>query len=99
MRPAQLTPENSRNSWRNRRRSMRFNEAGAINAGKPREVQDRLAVALMASMRPAQLTPENPPWTRRTLGRRSRGFNEAGAINAGKLILLVNVSCFRNVLQ
>ena len=39
--------------------SERFNEAGAINAGKPEAARRDVPFARRASMRPAQLTPEN----------------------------------------
>ena len=59
MRPAQLTPENAARGWPSSTTiSRRFNEAGAINAGK-RRVRRRTAPSATVSMRPAQLTPEN----------------------------------------
>ena len=84
MRPAQLTPENPSPfgfGWRNG--PGRFNEAGAINAGKRDHVHAGLPEIEEASMRPAQLTPENMCVLRVT-GAEIPCFNEAGAINAGK---------------
>ena len=83
MRPAQLTPENP-----NHRREIpglqaRFNEAGAINAGKRGVTLANIKADMDVSMRPAQLTPENlSPFP--SDRPRQRRFNEAGAINAGK---------------
>ena len=60
-----------------------FNEAGAINAGKPQRGLEACSFQILASMRPAQLTPENTTicgWATII----AVGFNEAGAINAGK---------------
>ena len=62
MRPAQLTPENTRRGEAFRPRASYFNEAGAINAGKPLEEVSRKEKAPDTSMRPAQLTPENGSW-------------------------------------
>ena len=60
MRPAQLTPENAGRRDPGAASPSRFNEAGAINAGKRDDVLDLRLVDALASMRPAQLTPENP---------------------------------------
>ena len=59
MRPAQLTPENQRFRGREPHLFLRFNEAGAINAGKRVGAEVRVIRGPSASMRPAQLTPEN----------------------------------------
>ena len=83
MRPAQLTPENVCSQRIPMPSGGRFNEAGAINAGK-------LLLGVVpglrvddASMRPAQLTPENKVLP--TVPTPSTAcFNEAGAINVGK---------------
>ena len=66
MRPAQLTPENGAIRRRADESEARFNEAGAINAGKLFRRVGVCAIHAVASMRPAQLTPEN------TLGLRLR---------------------------
>ena len=83
MRPGQLTPENSPAPFSRAARRGRFNEAGAINPGKPRTGSAQLLGPRMASMRPGQLTPENPNSDRQPTVTR-RCFNEAGAINPGK---------------
>ena len=59
MRPGQLTPENEPSDSRDGQRHLRFNEAGAINPGKPRTAFDSASASDSASMRPGQLTPEN----------------------------------------
>ena len=59
MRPAQLTPENPGASRKCPRYCPGFNEAGAINAGKPLPLAPLRVDVQPASMRPAQLTPEN----------------------------------------
>ena len=83
MRPGQLTPENG--TWRGESNAFdaSFNEAGAINPGKPVGSWQFSTTDQGASMRPGQLTPENPPCIRRDRSSTSR-FNEAGAINPGK---------------
>ena len=58
MRPGQLTPENRALPIINACRCPCFNEAGAINPGKPPSVP-RQHNEVVASMRPGQLTPEN----------------------------------------
>ena len=82
MRPAQLTPENSAPPDARWSTADRFNEAGAINAGKHEDWINLSRIAY-ASMRPAQLTPENDRGDQARDPKRF-GFNEAGAINAGK---------------
>ena len=84
MRPAQLTPENVLQDRDDHRNEQGFNEAGAINAGKPPRWLSLTRTIGIASMRPAQLTPENAGMGGRIYGPYT-GFNEAGAINAGKL--------------
>ena len=64
MRPGQLTPENcvklESPGPRPIRRAASFNEAGAINPGKPIPAAGYAGRPLEnASMRPGQLTPEN----------------------------------------
>ena len=60
-----------------------FNEAGAINPGKPKRRQLTPPACLRASMRPGRLTPEN--WIKAVSGSMpALSFNEAGAINPGK---------------
>ena len=83
MRPGRLTPENLLRSKGLRSYRPRFNEAGAINPGKP-------------SPRPNSARPDAPgfneagainpgkPASDTGPGPRSRSFNEAGAINPGK---------------
>ena len=83
MRPAQLTPENSGMLRPAIDLHLRFNEAGAINAGKLHRRRQARTSAWRASMRPAQLTPENLSGAGRLL-KGQISFNEAGAINAGK---------------
>ena len=61
MRPGQLTPENSVGRSRIAIRIPDFNEAGAINPGKPIKRLQSSIGALLTSMRPGQLTPENAP--------------------------------------
>ena len=83
MRSAQLTPENCSLRARSSCFVRCFNEAGAINAGKPFTPPRVWIPYARASMRPAQLTPENLARVNtQSSGRES--FNEAGAINAGK---------------
>ena len=60
-----------------------FNEAGAINPGKPERLAGEARRQNVASMRPGQLTPENGPGSSGFLCRFG-SFNEAGAINPGK---------------
>ena len=82
MRPGQLTPENRRDPCVVGRDVRRFNEAGAINPGKPRTckclrtwcISFNEAGAINPGKRPPR-TPHGPP---------ASGFNEAGAINPGK---------------
>ena len=83
MRPAQLTPENPGRRRRGGSRPRCFNEAGAINAGKPaagspgawrRSSGFNEAGAINAGKRDAGRENHYGP----------EGFNEAGAINAGK---------------
>ena len=69
MRPAQLTPENVHGAERCPLLRRHFNEAGAINAGKPADRGIEAAEADATSMRPAQLTPENGRLGRRESGR------------------------------
>ena len=59
MRPGQLTPENRAAQGFNSRGTLCFNEAGAINPGKPARAGSRPGARCPASMRPGQLTPEN----------------------------------------
>ena len=63
--------------------SIRFNEAGAINPGKPPGRAEDQREDEGASMRPGRLTPENASESG-IEALRSAGFNEAGAINPGK---------------
>ena len=83
MRPGRLTPENPSGRWAKSGRRTCFNEAGAINPGKPRISLYHFFNILFASMRPGRLTPENR-WERECRGSRTLCFNEAGAINPGK---------------
>ena len=83
MRPGRLTPENHRMAPSLRPVSLRFNEAGAINPGKPSKPMDVPTNELLASMRPGRLTPENLNFLEGRREYRER-FNEAGAINPGK---------------
>ena len=69
-----------------------FNEAGAINPGKPAQ---RTSLYMpngnaIASMRPGQLTPENLQAFEElpTTAAQTLGFNEAGAINPGKQVII-----------
>ena len=60
MRPGQLTPENVAYFFTiDFIRFPCFNEAGAINPGKPGATATWMFMAFAASMRPGQLTPEN----------------------------------------
>ena len=59
MRPAQLTPENNDYDCHSYPNHHRFNEAGAINAGKPTVLVNDGQCSWVVSMRPAQLTSEN----------------------------------------
>ena len=59
MRPGQLTPENNELTDARLFNAAGFNEAGAINPGKPWHLYWGNAKTNMASMRPGQLTPEN----------------------------------------
>ena len=59
MRPGQLTPENFMSAWITAPARRCFNEAGAINPGKPNAGCAATDRAKPASMRPGQLTPEN----------------------------------------
>ena len=60
MRPGRLTPENHAETVDAALAYLGFNEAGAINPGKPRDEIDELVLTERASMRPGRLTPENP---------------------------------------
>ena len=81
---------------RGRHRVQRFNEAGAINAGK-RFPTPMFGGKFLVSMRPAQLTPENASFDQGS-GRMPDGFNEAGAINAGKRgVTLANIKADMDV--
>ena len=72
MRPGQLTPENNEFDRRLYGTINGFNEAGAINPGKPRGGQHGVHRLRFASMRPGQLTPENVPKVERVkLGGRA----------------------------
>ena len=60
MRPGQLTPENSAQDGHFDSEALPgFNEAGAINPGKPPGAPSLPELRSDASMRPGQLTPEN----------------------------------------
>ena len=83
MRPGRLTPENRDKSDAQRIIAESFNEAGAINPGKPVKKWVGRAGTVAASMRPGRLTPENRA-PRRSRRPPCAGFNEAGAINPGK---------------
>ena len=83
MRPGRLTPENLVNFSFFAFFFKSFNEAGAINPGKPPPSVSSNSTAISASMRPGRLTPENPITIRAVLKNAAR-FNEAGAINPGK---------------
>ena len=65
------------------RRPARFNEAGAINPGKPPRLVKDAVDTHAASMRPGRLTPENLEGILNEF-RDWHSFNEAGAINPGK---------------
>ena len=60
-----------------------FNEAGAINPGKPIRKDEFKEYMHSPSMRPGRLTPENL-LQRGIRIHRHMPFNEAGAINPGK---------------
>ena len=83
MRPGRLTPENAELDAVANTGQTGFNEAGAINPGKPRMPLLYRTFDLVASMRPGRLTPENP-YRAGFMARTKTGFNEAGAINPGK---------------
>ena len=82
MRPAQLTPENRIRTKMGAEKLRRFNEAGAINAGKPSESSTSSTIVgrfnEAGAINAGKRRPRPPRSTRRAC------FNEAGAINAGK---------------
>ena len=84
MRPGRLTPEN-RTGGRNRAiRISRFNEAGAINPGKPsknRPLRNRNRKCFNEA---GAINPGKPTWKKSLSITLILGFNEAGAINPGK---------------
>ena len=82
MRPGQLTPENVKNSPRPNSARDGFNEAGAINPGKPRVIS--ISVPFSASFNEAGAINPGKPGTAAGGGLLVWGFNEAGAINPGK---------------
>ena len=77
---------------------MSFNEAGAINPGKPLGPLGLSIIVDIASMRPGRLTPENPH-SRRASPAGVERFNEAGAINPGKPSLMIGMLCRFRLLQ
>ena len=82
MRPGQLTPENLAQPWRRYQAHSRFNEAGAINPGKPTRTKVKV-ISSNGFNEAGAINPGKP--VHRTGGFRSGdGFNEAGAINPGK---------------
>ena len=82
MRPGQLTPENIEDMALIRRYHRCFNEAGAINPGKPGAPR-RGRIPCRRFNEAGAINPgkPNPPSPR---SARMRSFNEAGAINPGK---------------
>ena len=82
MRPAQLTPENAVRGPLRRDQARRFNEAGAINAGKPTTRKAGRRTAFRFNEAGAINAGKLRRGVRRY--RRCGRFNEAGAINAGK---------------
>ena len=83
MRPGQLTPENARRPSLRCGKAARFNEAGAINPGKPANFSG--ALRFLESFNEAgAINPGKRPKEVIRVAQGLMAFNEAGAINPGK---------------